>query len=325
MKCKFVAALIVSILSTGPALAQADYPNRPVTLVVPFAAGGPNDVMSRIVAEHMRTSLGQPVIIENVPGAGGTLGSARVARAQPDGYTILSGHVGTHGAAPALYPNLKYDPQKDFAPVGLVAETPMLLAVRKDFPATSVKDFISVAKEKGSNLANGHAGVGSLSHISCLLLNSLVGVKPTELPYRGSAPATLDLLSGQFDYMCALFVDVMSQIGSDKMRLLTVSAPNRLRQLPNVPTAVEAGIPAFKATSWFAFFLPAATPAPVRAKIVTALSAALNDATVQKRFEEVGLILPAADRRGPEPLAQLLSEEIKKWSPVIVAAGVKLE
>jgi tripartite-type tricarboxylate transporter receptor subunit TctC len=325
MRRRFLAALAVSILAAGPALAQADYPNRPVTLVVPFAAGGPNDVMSRIVAEHMRTSLGQPVIIENVPGAGGTLGSARVARAQPDGYTILSGHVGTHGAAPALYPNLKYDPQKDFAPVGLVAETPMLLAVRKDFPAASVKDFIAVAKEKGSNLSNGHAGVGSLSHISCLLLNSLIGTKPTELPYRGSAPATLDLLSGQFDYMCALFVDVMSQIGSDKMKLLAVSAPARLKQLPNVPTAAEAGLPAFKASSWFAFFVPTATPPAIRTKIVAALSSALNDPTVQKRFEEVGLQLPAADRRGPEPLAQLLSEEIRKWSPVIQSAGVKLD
>lgn len=325
MTSKLIAASLALIFSTGAVLAQADYPAKPITLVVPFAAGGPNDVMSRIVAEHMRKHLGQPVIVENVAGAGGTLGSARVSRAQPDGYTLLSGHVGTHGAAPSLYPKLPYDPQKSFVPVGLVAETPMLLAVRKGFPAASVPDFVKLAREKGSGITSGHAGAGSLSHISCLLLNAQIGAKPTEVPYRGSAPAMVDILAGRVDYMCALLVDVLPQVGADNMTFLAVSAPSRLKSLPNVPTNAEAGIPGFKATSWFAFFLPAETPAPIRNKISAALSAALDDATVQKRFEEVGLILPAADRRGPDQLAKLLDEEIKKWSAIITSAGVRLE
>jgi tripartite-type tricarboxylate transporter receptor subunit TctC len=325
MTSKLIASTLALVLSTGAAFAQADFPNKPITIVVPFAAGGPNDVMSRIVAEHMRRTLGQPVIVENSPGAGGTLGSAKVARAQPDGYTILAGHVGTHGAAPSLYPGLKYDPQKNFVPLGLVAETPMLLAVRKGFPAATAADFAKLVKEKGTGVTNGHAGAGSLSHIACLLLNAQINAKPTEVPYRGSAPATVDIMAGRIDYMCALLVDVLPQVGADTMTFLTVSAPSRLKSLPDVPTNTEAGIPGFKATSWFAYFLPSETPSSIRDKLNTALSAALDDATVQKRFEEVGLILPTADRRGPDQLAKLLDEEIKKWSAIIVGAGVKLE
>jgi tripartite-type tricarboxylate transporter receptor subunit TctC len=327
MTSKLIAAAsILGILIFGTAaFAQADYPNKPVTIVVPFAAGGPNDIMSRIVAEHMRKTLGQPVIVENSPGAGGTLGSAKVSRAQPDGYTILAGHVGTHAAAPSLYPKLPYDPQKNFVPVGLVAETPMLLAVRKGFPATTVAEFAKVAREKGTGLTSGHAGAGSLGHIACLLLNAQIGAKPTDVPYRGSAPAMVDVMAGRVDYMCGLLVDVLPQVGADTMTFLAVSAPSRLKSLPNVPTNAEAGIPGFKATSWFAYFLPADTPLSVRDKVSAALSLALDDASVGKRFEEVGLILPAADRRGPDQLAKLLDEEIKKWNAIITSAGVKLE
>lgn len=314
----------VALATLRPAAAQDAYPTRPITLVVPFAAGGPNDVMSRIVAEHMSRTLGQPVIVENAAGAGGTTGSGRVAQAAPDGYTLLSGHVGTHAAAPALYPNLRYNPLADFTPVGQVAETPILVAARRGLPAADMQAFIGMAKERGASLTLGHAGVGSISHISCLLLTSTIGFKPTEVPYRGSAPAMTDLVAGHYDFTCALLVDALAFVGGDRLRFLAVSAPARVPQLPDTPTASEAGLPGFQASSWFAFYLPKGAPDTVRDRLVAALDAALADAAVRGRLEAAGLIVPAAAQRGPAALTRRMTEEIGRWSAIVQAAQIRL-
>jgi tripartite-type tricarboxylate transporter receptor subunit TctC len=307
-----------------PAGAQAPFPARHMTLVVPFAAGGPNDVMSRIVAEHMSRTLGQTIVVENVSGAGGTIGSTRVATAVPDGYTFVSGHVGTHAAAPALYPNLRYDPVADFVPIGLVAETPILVATKRDLPATTFAAFTSYARERGAQMTLGHAGIGSISHISCLMLTAALGVKPTELAYRGSAPAMTDLLAGHYDVTCALLVDALPYVASDRMRFLAVSAPSRVPQAPAVPTASEVGLPQFAASSWFAFFLPRATPDAIRDRLTTALKSALDDAGVRGRLEAAGLIVPPADQRGPDPLKRRMTDEIARWSAIVKAAQIQL-
>lgn len=319
--CLIIAAA-QAFVSSGNA--QTPYPNRPISLVVPFAAGGPNDVMSRIVSEHMSRTLGQPIIIENVAGAGGTTGSGRVAQAQPDGYTLVSGHVGTHAAAPALYPNLRYDPVKDFTPVSVVAETPIVIAAKRDFPASSLQGFVDIARQRGAALTLGHAGVGSISHISCLLLMSTLNLKPTELPYRGSAPAMTDLVAGQYDVTCALLVDALPFISGDHLRFLAVSASARVPQLPATPTAAEANLPQFVASSWFAFYLPRSTPADIRDRLASAVNAALNDSTVRTRLEAAGLILPTPDQRGPDALARRMADEISKWKDIITKANVQL-
>ena len=317
-----ILAAAQAFLSSGKA--QAPYPSRPISLVVPFAAGGPNDVMSRIVSEHMSRTLGQPIIIENMAGAGGTTGSSRVAQAQPDGYTLVSGHVGTHAAAPALYPNLRYDPLKDFTPVSLVAETPIVIATKRDFPAASLQDFIDVARQRGGLLTQGHAGVGSISHISCLLLMSTLNLKPTEVPYRGSAPAMTDLVAGQYDFTCALLVDALPFVGGDQLRFLAVSAPARVPQLPATPTAAEAKLPQFVASSWFAFYLPRTTPPAIRDRLAGAVDAALNDLSIRKKLEAAGLILPAPDQRGPDALMRRMVEEIGKWTDIVKKTNVQL-
>jgi tripartite-type tricarboxylate transporter receptor subunit TctC len=322
-------AAILTLVAIGfaplpDALAQAPFPSRPITLVVPFAAGGPNDVMSRIVTQHMSRTLGQPIVIENVAGAGGTTGSARVAASAPDGYTLVSGHVGTHAAAPALYPNLRYNPLTDFAPVGMVAETPILVATKRDLPAENFKDFVAFAKARGSEVTLGHAGVGSISHISCLLLTASLGVKPTELPYRGSAPAMKDLIAGLYDFTCALLVDALPFIGSDRIRFLTVSAPSRVPQAPAIPTAAEAGLPQFVASSWFGFYLPRGVPDAVRDRLTSALNHALNDDQVRQKLEAAGLILPPVDQRGPDALRRRMADDIARWSGIVSNAKIQL-
>ncbi len=323
--CGWIMAAFALTLATAPASAQANFPARPMTLVVPFAAGGPNDIMSRIVSEHMSRTLGQHIVIENVAGAGGTTGSTRVAASAPDGYTFMSGHVGTHAAAPALYANLRYNPLTDFTPISLVAETPILLATQKSLPVETLEAFIALAKKPGTELTAGHAGVGSIGHISCLLLASAIGFKPVEIPYRSSAQAMTDLVAGHYDFGCALLVDVLPFVGNDRLRFLTVSAPARVPQLPSTPTAVEAGLPGFKASSWFAFYLPKAAPDAIRDRLLVAVKAALDDQQVRQKLQTIGLILPAPDQRGPEPLKIRMTEEAARWLDVAKKAQIRLE
>ena len=316
-----VAVLVALGFAAPPVAAQDDYPRRPITLIVPFAAGGPTDVISRIASDHMSRTLGQPIIIENIVGAGGTTASTRAARASPDGYSIEMGHMGTHAASVALYPNLAYKPDVDFAPIGLVAGTPVLILARKDFPPKDLKEFVTYVKANADKLNMAHAGVGSVSFTTCLLLNSILAVKPTSIPFNGTGPALTALISGQVDYMCDQIVNVVQQVQAGQIKGYAVGTPERNPALPNVPTSKEAGLPAFQAQAWNALFAPKGTPQPILHKLTDALDKALDDEQTRKRLLELGSVLPGKAERGQQPLASLVKSEIERWTPIIKAAG----
>jgi tripartite-type tricarboxylate transporter receptor subunit TctC len=319
--CRVIVAAMALAFAALPASAQSDYPRRPITLIVPFAAGGPTDVISRIIGEHMSRSLGQPIIIENVVGAGGTTASTRAARAAPDGYTIEMGHMGTHAASVALYPNLAYKPDVDFAPIGLVAGTPVLILGKKDFAPKDLKDFVTYVKANVDKLNMAHAGVGSVSFTTCLLLNSILGVKPTSIPFNGTGPALTALISGQVDYMCDQIVNVVQQVQSGQIKAYGIGTPERNPALPNVPTTKEAGLPEFQAQAWNALFAPKGTPQPVLDKLSDALDKALDDEQTRKRLLDLGSVLPDKAGRSQQALASLVRSEIDRWTPIIKAAG----
>src|SRR5712671_6896314 len=264
-KCAIVlaiAAVAFAINDARPATAQA-YPSRPITIIVPFAAGGTTDVIARILGEHMSRTLGQQLIVENAVGAGGTTGSTRAMRANPDGYTIELGNMGTHAASVALYPSLAYNPEIDFAPIGMVAGLPVVIVGKKQLPPNDLKEFASYVQANAENLNMAHAGVGSITHFTCLLLNSILGVKPTFVPFTGGAPALNALLAGQVDYMCATIPEVFQQARSGTVKAYAVGTAQRNPTLPNVPTSKEAGLPAFQASAWNALFAPKGTPKTV--------------------------------------------------------------
>jgi tripartite-type tricarboxylate transporter receptor subunit TctC len=312
-------------LSAVPRRARAQaYPTRTITLIVPFPPGGSTDVAARIVADHMSRTLGQQVVIQNVSGAGGTTGSARAMRAEPDGYTILMGQMGTHAASVTLYPNLAYKPAEDFAPIGQVASFPFVIATKKDFPASNLKEFIAYVKANDKHLNQGHAGVGSMFFTSCLLLNSLMGTKPTLVPFSGGAPAMNALIAGQTDFMCADVVTGAPQY-PDKIKILAVTSPQRNATLPDVPTVVEAGLPEFQPTAWNGLFAPKGTPKPIIDKLADALDKALDDAETRKRLGVLGGDIPDKAARGPAPFLALVKSEIARWKPVIEAANVKMQ
>ncbi|HXL47230.1 MAG TPA: tripartite tricarboxylate transporter substrate-binding protein [Xanthobacteraceae bacterium] len=316
-----IALLAALGFAAAPAAAQDDYPRRPITLIVPFAAGGPTDVISRIASDHMSRTLGQLIIIENVVGAGGTTASTRAARANPDGYSIEMGHMGTHAASVALYPNLAYKPDVDFAPIGLVAGTPVLILARKDFPPANLKEFVTYVKANVDKLNMAHAGVGSVSFTTCLLLNSMLGVKPTSIPFNGTGPALTALISGQVDFMCDQIVNVVQQVLAGQIKAYAIGTPERSPALPNVPTSKEAGLPEFQAQAWNALFAPKDTPKPILDKLTDALDKALDDEHTRQRLLELGSVLPGKAERGQRPLAALVKSEIERWTPIIKAAG----
>src|SRR4051812_29548194 len=266
----------------------AGYPVRTVTVVVPFAAGGPADITARIVADIFSRHLGQKFVVENVGGAGGTIGALRAARAPADGYTILSGHLGTNALASAFYPNLGYDPQKDFAPIGLTAEYPELLVVRKDFPANNLKEFVAYAKTNTSKLNVGHAGLGSVSYIGCLLLNAAIGIKPTMVPFTGTAPVLNAMLGGQIDYECDPVLGTLSQVQAGNVRALAIAAKQRSPMLPDVPTSYEQGLPEFDCAPFYAVFVPSGTAPSVVEKLAEALNKGLGEEQVQRRLADLG-------------------------------------
>jgi tripartite-type tricarboxylate transporter receptor subunit TctC len=296
------------------------YPTRSITMIVPFAAGGPTDVVSRIVTGHMAQTLGQTIIIENVVGAGGTTATSRAARAANDGYTLITGHMGTHAASVPLYPNLAYHPEKDFEPVALLAGTPILILARKDFPPKDLKEFITYAKANVEKVNAAHAGVGSVSHVSCQLLNSILDIKPTGVPFNGTGPAMNALVGGQVDYMCDQIVNAVPQINGGTIKAYAVATPARNPSLPDVPTTAEAGLSAFQAQAWNAIFAPKGTPAAVVAKLNAAAVKALDDEGVRKRLLDLGSVIPPAAERTPEALASLVKSEIAKWTPVLKPA-----
>jgi tripartite-type tricarboxylate transporter receptor subunit TctC len=314
-----LAAIASLSAMAAPAQAQA-YPTRSITMIVPFAAGGPTDVISRIVTGHMAQTLGQSIIVENVVGAGGTTATARAARAANDGYTLITGHMGTHAAAVPLYPSLAYHPEKDFEPVALLAGTPILILARKDFPPKDLKEFITYVKANVEKVNAAHAGVGSVSHVSCQLLNSILDIKPTGVPFNGTGPAMNALVGGQVDYMCDQIVNAVPQINGGTIKAYAVATAERNPSLPDVPTTGEAGLPAFQAQAWNAIFAPKGTPAPIIAKLNAAAVKALEDEGVRKRLLDLGSVIPAPAERTPEALAALVKSEIAKWTPVLKPA-----
>jgi tripartite-type tricarboxylate transporter receptor subunit TctC len=314
---------LAAIASLGAMAAHAQaqaYPTRSITMIVPFAAGGPTDVISRIVTGHMAQTLGQSIIVENVVGAGGTTATSRAARAANDGYTLITGHMGTHAAAVPLYPNLAYHPEKDFEPVALLAGTPILILARKDFPPKDLKEFVTYVKANVDKVNAAHAGVGSVSHVSCQLLNSILDIKPTGVPFNGTGPAMNALVGGQVDYMCDQIVNAVPQINGGTIKAYAVATAERNPSLPDVPTTAEAGLPAFQAQAWNAIFAPKGTPAPVIARLNAAAVKALDDEGVRKRLLDLGSVIPAAADRTPQALAALVKSEIAKWTPVLKPA-----
>lgn len=317
-----LSIVALGVLAIAPVQAEP-YPTRPITIIVPFAAGGPSDVTARIVAEQMAKRLGQQFVIENVNGAGGTLGAIRAARATPDGYTLVLGHMGTHAAAVALYPNLAYDPARDFAPIGLVAETPEVLVTRKDLPPNTLQEFVAYAKANEAAMNMAHSGVGSISYVGCVLLNSAIGIKPTMVPFTGSAPATNALLAGQVDYFCDPIVAQMAHIRAGSLKGLAIAAAARHPLLPDVPTSAEQGLPQFSASPFFALFAPKETPASVVAMLAAALDQSLDDETARKRLTELGAAIAEKGRRGPAPLAALVKSEVARLTPILQSAAKK--
>jgi tripartite-type tricarboxylate transporter receptor subunit TctC len=315
-------ALAVFGLSGMPFVAYAhSYPARSITVVVPFPAGGPSDVVARIVTEHMARTLGQQMVIENVGGAGGTLGSARVATAQPDGYTLLAGSMGSHVAAPVLTPNVKYDSERDFEPVGLTAHAPAVIVARKDFPAKNVSEFVAYLKQNGDKIKQAHGGIGASSHMACLMFNQALGIRPTSVAYRGTAPAMNDLVGGHVDFLCEQSVSVAEQIAAGTVKAYVVSANQRLATLPDIPSAKEAGIN-YQMSIWAGIFAPKGTPKDIIAKLAGALDKALDDPSVRKRLADLGGSIPAKQERTPASFARLVKAEIARWSPILKAASL---
>jgi len=319
-----IAVLAFAVTGGNGATAQT-YPSRPITIIVPFAAGGTTDVIARILGEHMSRTLGQQLIVENVVGAGGTTGSVRAMRATADGYTLELGNMGTHAASVALYPSLAYNPEIDFAPIGMVAGLPVVIVGKKELPPNDLKEFASYVKANAESLNMAHAGVGSITHFTCLLLNSILGAKPTLVPFNGAAPAITALIAGQVDYMCNVTPDVVQHVGAGAFKAYAVGSSTRNAALPQLPTSAEAGLAQFQASAWSALFAPKGTPKPIIDVLSAALDKALDDATTQKRLLELGSEIPEKARRGQQPLAALLKDEIARWTPIIKAAAVKSE
>ena len=303
--------------------AQA-YPNRPITLIVPFPPGGSTDVAARIAADHMSRTLGQQIVVQNVSGAGGTTGSTRAMRSDPDGYTILMGQMGTHAAAVELYPNLAYKPAEDFETIGLVTSFPIIIAAKKDFPAKDLKEFVAYVKANSGKLNQAHAGVGSIFFTTCLMLNGIIGAKPTQVPFNGGAPAMNALVGGQVDYMCADIITGGTHHESGAIKVLGIAAKEPNPALPGVPTTAQGGLPEFQVSAWNGFLAPKGTPKPVIDRLADALDKALDDDATRKRMLVLGCDIPEKSQRGPAPFLALIKREIDRWSPIIKAAGVQM-
>lgn len=313
-------AAAMTLALTAGAQAQA-YPTRPVTMIVPFAAGGPTDIIARIVGEHMSKTLGQQIVVENVAGAGGTTGIARAMTATPDGYTIAMGHLGTFSAAPATYPGLKYDPIGGMQTIGLAGGTPILIVAKKDFAPKDLKEFVTYLKANSEKVNEAHAGVGSVSWTTCTLLKGVLGVpKLNAVAYRGTGPALNDLVSGQVDFMCDQIVSVAGQLQAGTIKAYAVASEKRSPALPDVPTTTEAGLPEFKIEAWNGLAGPKGMPKEAVDKLVDALDKALKDEATQKRLLDLGAVLPSAEERTPAGFAALIKRDADKLSPVLSAA-----
>ena len=316
-----LACIVALALFAVPLGASAQsYPSRPITVIVPFPAGGPSDVVARIVTEEMGKILGQSMVVENVGGAGGTIGSARVAAANPDGYTLLAGSMGSHVAAPVLTPSVKYDSERDFEPIGFTAHAPAVIVARKDFPAKDLREFVDYLKKHGDSVKQAHGGIGASSHMACLLFNSTAGVRPSLVAYRGTGPALNDLIGGHVDFFCEQAVSVAPQIAAGTIKAYGISSSQRLAALPDVPTAKEAGLD-YQMSIWAGIFAPKGTPKAIIDKLAFTLDQALDDPGVQSRIADLGGSLPSKDERTPANFSTFVKAEIARWSPILKAAN----
>ena len=318
-----IASTVLAAAAVAPASAQS-YPNRPITIIVPFAAGGPTDVLARVLGERMRAALGQPVLIENVTGAGGSIGVGRVVSAPPDGYTISIGHFGTHVANGAIYP-LKYDLLNDLDPVARLPSNPMIFVTRKNFPAANLKELVERIKANPGKTAAGTAGAGSGSHIASLLLQSITGVQLSFVPYRGTGPALQDLIAGQIDLIIDQASNSLPQVRQGTIKAYAVTATERLASAPDVPTVAEAGLPTMLMEVWSGMWVPHGTPRPIIDKLNGAVVAALAEPAVREKLASVGLDGPPAGQEAPEALGTFQKAEAAKWWPIIKAANVTAE
>ena len=313
------------LVGVAPAVQAQAYPTKPITVIVPFAAGGPTDALARVLCQKMSEILGQQLVVENIGGAGGTIGVNKVARAANEGYMLLFTHMGTLAVNIALYKSLPYDSQKDLEPIGLGGTNPMVLVTKKDLPAKDFPEFMAYVKANQKKVQYGMAGIGAASHLGGLMLNSMMKVDVLEIPYKGTGPALNDLVSGQFDYMVDQAVNVLPQIKSGNIKALGVSTTKRLAQLPDVPTIDEAGLKGYEVTIWNGFFAPKGTSKDVIAKLNQALVTALSDDKIKVRLSELAVDLPEGKEATPEALGAQLKASIDKWVPAVRAAGVKPE
>ena len=321
---RVIAAIAALVSAIAPAAAQT-WPNRAVTMVVPFAAGGPADTVGRILALHLADSLNQQVIVENVGGAGGMIGASRVAKATPDGYQFVLGNLGTHAANQTLYKRPLYNAATDFKPVILLAETPLVLLARRDLPASDLRDFIAYAKANQASMHYGSGGVGSASHLACMLVNAAIGLQVAHVPYRGAAPAMQDLIAGRIDYQCPDTPIAISQIQSDTVKAIAILTRDRSPSLPDLATAHEQGLTNFAASNWFAVFLPRGAPAAIVQTLHAAIVAVLETPAVQVRFQEIGADLVPLERRSPDYLQKFVGSEIEKWAGPIRESGLSMD
>ena len=315
--------LIALLLAAGMLPAQAqDYPSRTITVIVPFPPGGASDVVARIVTDQMSRILKQPMVIENVGGAGGTLGSGRAAAAAGDGYTLLAAAMGSHVAAPVLTPNLKYDPATSFVPIGITAHSPAIVIARKDFPARDLNEFVAILQQKNDALKQAHGGIGASSHMACLLFTKAIGATPTLVAYRGSAPALNDLIGGHVDFLCEQSVAVAESVLGGTVKAYATSGDKRSPTLPNVPTAKELGVP-FEMSIWAGLFAPKETPAEVVSKLAAALDQALEEPMVRERLLQLGATIPDKAERTPAAFDRFVRAEMARWAPLLAAVPSK--
>ncbi len=320
-----IRVAVAGFLALAGAAQAQEWPTRSVTMVIPFAAGGPQDGIGRIVAQRMTEVLGQQVIVENVTGAGGMTGSDRVAKAEPDGYQFVLGSVGTHAQNQTLYKHPAYNAATDFAPVALIAETPIVLIVRKDLAVNNLREFIAYAKANQEKMSYGSAGAGSATHLACVVVNSVIGTDITHIPYRGTGPAMQDLLGGRIDFICDFISTAKPQIDGGTVKAIAIMTKERSPALPNVPTGLEQGTKGLEAYTWSAIFLPKGAPAAIVKKLNVTVLQSMKTPEVRARLEGLGAQVVSDERARPEYLGQFVKSEIEKWAGTIKASGISVE
>jgi tripartite-type tricarboxylate transporter receptor subunit TctC len=317
---RFGLSIAVALALTGAAAAQDNYPSRSINMIVPFAAGGPTDTVARLLGQAMGKTLGQTVVVENIGGAGGTLGAAKAAAAKNDGYVIFLHHIG-HATSATLYRKLPYDTLADFEPIGQVLDVPQTMVAKLGFPATDFKSLVAYAKEQKTKVTYGNAGIGSASHLCGMLFMSAIQTELTTVPYRGTGPAMNDLTAGQIDLMCDQTTNTTQQIKGGKIKGYAVTTKTPVKSLPELPTMDQAGLPGFELAVWHGLYAPKGTAKPIIDKLVAALQAALKDEAVLQRFADLGADAVSQDKATPDGLRKHLKAEVERWAPVIKAAG----